>query len=84
MCQCTSNVSNKIFYRSLTFTIKCLNKIDMIVRKSLKEMNYRNSKQSIEKLYVSEKYLWNNLMSNIDIHLRCLIKIYKEIKEREK
>ena len=74
----------RYFIGVVIFTVKCLNKIDMIVRKTLKEMNYRSSKQNIERLYLSEKYLRNNLMSARDIHLRCLIKIYKEIKEREK
>ena len=44
-------------------------------------MNYKNSKQNIERLYVSDEYLGSNLMSARDNHLRCLIKLYKEIKD---
>ena len=74
----------RYFIGPVVFTIQCLNKIDKLVNKTLKEMNYRNEKQSTERMYLSNKYLGGNLMSARDIHLRCLIKLYKEIKEREK
>ena len=74
----------RYFIGVVIFTVKYLNKIDMIIRKTLKEMNYRNNKQNIERLYLTEEYIGNNFMSVRDIHLICLIKIYKEIKEREK
>ena len=64
----------RYFIGAVIFTVRCLDKIDKLVRKTLKEMNYRNSKQNIERLYVSDEYLGSNLMSARDIHLRCLIK----------
>ena len=53
----------RYFIGAVIFTVRCLDKIDKLVNKILKEMNYRNNKQNIERLYVNDEYFGNNLMS---------------------
>ena len=74
----------RYFIGLLIFTVGCLNKIDVQVRKTLKELDYRNEKQSIQRLYLDERYMGSKLMSARDIHLRTLVSIYKTIQQRDK
>ena len=46
-------------------------------------MDYRNEKQSIQRLYLDERYMGSKLMSARDIHLRTLISLYKTTESKE-
>ena len=52
----------RYFIGPVIFTASCLNKIDVQVRKTLIEMDYKNEKQSIQRLYLNEKYMGSKLM----------------------
>ena len=84
MYKCASNVQNKKLYRYSNIHSVCLNKIDVQIRKTLKELDYRNEKQSIQRLYLDERYMGSKLMSARDIHLRTLVSLYKTIQQRDK
>ena len=72
------------FIGQIIFSVKCLNKIDGLIRKALYEINFIKKCQSSQRLYLKENYLCANLISARDIHLKTLIILYRNMKERNK
>ena len=54
----------KYYNGSVVFSINCLERIDTIIRKYLREVNYLHITQNIHWLYLRDKYLGSGLISN--------------------
>ena len=74
----------RYFIGPIIFSVKCLNKIDGLIRKALYEINLIKKCQSSQRLYLKENYLGANLISARDMHLKTLINLYRNMKERNK
>ena len=54
-----------------------------MIRRFVREVNFMHITQNAHRLYLKEDMLGSGLISVRDIQLKCLIKLYREVIQRE-
>ena len=73
----------RYYIGSVIFTVGCMESVDIIIRRWLKNKDYININQNVHRLYLKENVLGSGLISERDLQLQSLVKLYLEEKERE-
>ena len=73
----------RYYIGSVIFTVGCMESVDIIIRRWLKNKDYIHINQNVHRLYLKENVLGSGLISARDLQLNTLLKLYLEEKERE-
>ena len=73
----------RYYIGSVIFTVGCLESVDIIIRRWLKNKDYIHINQNVHRLYIKENVFGSWLISARDLQLKTLVKLYLEEKERE-